>query len=150
MGRHVEMRYSMCACLAGMFVLLGGGSVAGLDQEIIQLTDTADELITIAEGEEAEKISVAVKGKSKIKSTAPKYAQIPNFVLRHMAEEMKVANQDVCEKKCSKQKSCLSYSYRSKDKLCVTSIEALHYRYDWTFYTKVHEMDAFGKWKHKG
>jgi len=144
----------MCAITASMLMLLAGVCVAGVDQEIVALDDGmehgVDDLVELAEGVQDSKISVAVRGKSKLRPAETKYVQIPNFVLRHMGEEQKVRNQMACERICSSQKSCLSFSFRAKDRLCVWSIEALHYRYDWVFYTKVHELNAFGKWKHGG
>jgi len=94
-------------------------------------------------------VDVNNKGDGQMKITS-QYAWIPNFVMKHMAQELNVRNRLACQRVCDKHKTCRSFSYRSKDKLCVWSIQAIHYHYDWNFYTKVREMDAFGHLKHNG
>merc|ERR1712227_723538 len=138
----------------GALVLLAVAALAVMeseDREGGSLMPSGEQvMLGVAEGIEAGKITIDVTGKSAEKKTGAGFAWIPNFVMKHMAQELNVKSQAACEAVCIKHDDCRSYSYRAKDKLCVWSIQALQYHYDWAFYTKVHEMDAFGKMKHGG
>merc|ERR1712227_938357 len=138
----------------GALVLLAVAALAVMESEDREggslLPSGEQEMLGVAEGIEAGKITIDVTGKSAEKKTGAGFAWIPNFVMKHMAQELNVKSQAACEAVCIKHDDCRSYSYRAKDKLCVWSIQALQYHYDWAFYTKVHEMDAFGKMKHGG
>jgi len=103
----------------------------------------------LQEGATAGKISVDVTGQG-VPGQKSGFIWIPNFVMNHMAQELNMRNRMKCEALCLKNKECRSYSWRQKDKLCVWSVEALHYHYNWDFYTKVHEMNALGEMKHHG
>merc|ERR1711907_270045 len=132
-------------------VLLASTVAVDQQEHVTALSDLArsgESLLAVAEGTTATKITIDLKGKGAKRKTG--YIRIPNFVMKHMGQELNVRGPAACEKECDKHKDCKSYSFRAKDNLCVWSIEAMHYRYDWTFYTKVHEMNAFGKMKHNG
>lgn len=85
--------------------------------------------------------------------TPPKklgYDSIPGFVFKHMGQELMKKNKQQCERVCDKNESCRSYSYNPVEKLCIWSIETIQYRMGYEFYTKIHEIDAFGQPKHNG
>jgi len=131
-------------------------STVAVEQEHVQQLSAEAEaptesLLAVAEGAAAGKISINLNEKSNAPKGKKGYTWIPNFVMRHMGEEENVqGGVAACERVCNKHKTCLSYSFRAKDGLCIWSIEAMSYKYDWTFYTKVHEINALGKWTHYG
>jgi len=133
-------------------------STVAVEQEHVQQLSAEAEappvsLLAVAEGAAAGKISINLKEKKggRLPKGKSAYTWIPNFVMKHMGEEENVkGGVAACERVCNKHKTCLSYSFRAKDGLCIWSIEAMQYKYDWTFYTKVHEINALGKWTHYG
>merc|ERR1712072_451028 len=142
---HLPFLLVALATLAAVISGKEGGTVLTLGDSGGGLEETS--LLSVAAG--GIDVDVNGKGEGEMKS-ASGYAWIPNFVMKHMAQELNVGNRLACERVCDKHETCRSYSYRSRDKLCVWSIQALHYHYDWNFYTKVREMDAFGHFKHNG
>merc|ERR1712183_475709 len=85
-----------------------------LCQEIVTIGNEmpeAESWLGVSEGTGIGKISVALKGVTKGAKPKNEYARIPNFVLRHMAQELNVGNRLECERICDKKKSCLSYSW---------------------------------------
>ena len=46
--------------------------------------------------------------------------------------------------------TCRSYSFNDKEGICVWSVETIRYRIGWEFWTKVHDLDAFGQMQHYG
>jgi len=130
-------------------VLVGIATTASLHELSSVDPPATDLFLSVEEGAEGIDIDVNGKGKEGPKKKLG-YDAIPGFVFRHMGQEQTVANVLDCEELCDKEDTCRSYSFNPKESLCVWSIETIRYRLGWEFWTKVHELDAFGKWRHYG
>jgi len=147
--------HRLCAWTALLVVLAGIAVTADLNEEA-HAAAVADRemLMSVEEGAGGIDIDVDGDGKNRDGNDAPRkkmgYHSIPGFVLKHMGQENDAATVLDCEEMCDKEETCRSYSYNPKEKVCVWSIETIRYRLGWEFWSKVHELDAFGKWRHYG
>jgi len=136
---------------AALVVLVALAATADLRAEANAAMEPAEQvLLSMEEG--AGGIDIDINGKSDKDAPRKKmgYNSIPGFVLKHMGQENDADTVIDCEELCDKEDTCRSYSYNPKEKLCVWSIETIRYRIGWEFWTKVHDLDAFGKWRHYG
>merc|ERR1712159_664618 len=104
--------------LIALFFLLTATLVIAVEQEHVHSlsTESGSELtfVSVEEGAAATKITVDISGKAADPRKKSGYIWIPNFVLKHMAQELTVKGPADCEAECNKHKSCKSYSYRDK------------------------------------
>jgi len=107
-------------------------------------------LLGVSEGAGGVDIDVDGNGKKEAPKQKLGFTNIPGFVFRHMGEESDTSNILECEEACEKHDTCRSYSFNKKEGICVWSVETIRYRIGWEFWTKVHDLDAFGKKRHYG
>lgn len=136
--------------LATALVVLVVAIVTAGHQDVDILSDGSAPNVLLGVEEGVGGIDVNVDGKGKAPSKKLGYDSIPGFVLRHMGQEQTTSTQVDCEALCDKEPTCRSYSFNPKIHNCVWSIETIRYRSGWEFWTKVHDLDAFGKLRHYG
>merc|ERR1711871_354987 len=138
--------------LGGVLVLLVVMGTTSQLEEVSPVQDggAGDVLLSVAEGVGGIDIDVNKKDMKDAPRKKLGYANIPGFVFKHMGQENDANTVADCEELCDKEDTCRSYSYNQKDKICVWSIETIRIRPGWEFWTKVHELDAFGKFRHYG
>ena len=61
------------------------------------------------------------------------YRPIPGFAMRSGATVIKQATKMQCEKKCTSEKDCRSFSYRMSDRTCIWSLSSLSFDPDFMF-----------------
>jgi len=142
--------------LAALCVVLVGMATTADMQEVNVLSDSPlmdrEALVQVQAG--AGKISIDINGDEEGDDTpegkAQGYDKIPGFVFRHMGQEESKPNKEKCEQLCDENETCRSFSFSPPQKLCVWSVETIQYRMGWEFYTKVRNLDPFGKLQHYG
>lgn len=71
------------------------------------------------------------------------FVKIPHFEYAGTPENVK--NQEECQKKCTEQEECRSYSWNEGDKKCSWSTGSLRYGHMWNFFSKEFDLNAFGR-----
>jgi hypothetical protein len=71
------------------------------------------------------------------------FVKIPHFEYQGTPENVK--NQEECQKKCTEQEECRSYSWNEGDQKCSWSTGSLRYGHMWSFFSKEFDLNAFGR-----
>merc|ERR1719502_402096 len=75
------------------------------------------------------------------------YRPIPGFAMRSGATVIKQATKMQCEKKCTSEKDCRSFSYRMSDRTCIWSLSSLSFDPDFMFAVKSSNPNARSKFR---
>merc|ERR1711871_247815 len=75
------------------------------------------------------------------------YRPIPGFAMRSGATAIKQATKMQCEKKCTSEKDCRSFSYRMSDRTCIWSLSSLSFDPDFMFAVKSSNPYARNKFR---
>ena len=75
------------------------------------------------------------------------YRPIPGFAMWSGATVIKQATKMQCEKKCTSEKNCRSFSYRMSDRTCIWSLSSLSFDPDFMFAVKSSNPNARSKFR---
>jgi len=112
-----------------------------LKKELEQYQDKTSVLEETGEADKLKKVELEIREKFRKQReenpTTPKYKEVPSLMFTTLAKKVEAKNVEACEKICSTQAKCLSFSWVGKEQVCWWSIEKLRYNDDYMYAAKV-------------
>jgi len=112
-----------------------------LKKELLQYQDKTSVLEETSEADKLKKVELEIREtfqkQREENPTTPKYKEVPSLMFTTLAKKVEAKNVEACEKICSTQAKCLSFTWVGKEQVCWWSIEKLRYADDYMYAAKV-------------